>query len=511
MLKGKDIIDKSVVSYDTGERFAKVKDLLFDQNNNQFLGILVGEKGFLKGARIILLKDIQAFGSNAVIVPSKDSVIQSKEISLIEQILERNNILKGTRILTTDGRDLGTMVDMYFDESTGSVEGYEVSGGLFADAYSGRSFVPAIQTLKIGEEVAFVPSHTADYMEEQVGGIKAALQSASEKAQNAAQTTGDKLQELGQATSQKLQSAAEATGEKLDVLKVSATENAQIAADATSNQLSVWKRNASASITDAVVDPSEQKTFALGKTAHASVNAPNGQPLLFKGQLITPMILANAEAIGMLDAVYRAAGGSVAEKMGDRLSSAIANIGIEQALGRRVQQVVRTNNGIIIAAPGQIVTNAVIDRAKTYHKEQAILNAVGLSSSDAVRDRTQQLAGITGSRLKATTESTGQQFQSEARNLWLQAKQAVNELQERSAQAIEDKRIRGALGRPVTRVILDKSDGVILDVGELITHQAIDSARQADVLDVLLNSVYTDTPKLSTQNLSAHRVGQASL
>ncbi|WP_404789480.1 PRC-barrel domain-containing protein [Altericista sp. CCNU0014] len=511
MLKGRDILEKPVVSYDTGERFDRVKDLLFDQNTNQLLGFLLSEKGWFSSAKVILLKDIQAIGPNAVIIPSKDSVSRAKEIPSIDRILEHNNILKGTRIMTTDGRDLGTMVDMYFDERTGSVEGYEVSGGLFADAYSGRSFVPALQTLKIGEDVAFVPSHTAEYMEEQVGGIKAAVQNASVKVQDTAQATGEKLQELGQVTSQRLQSAAEVTGEKFQEFTSVAGEKAQVAAETTNLKFQELARSANTSLTNAVVDPSEQKAFALGKTALESVDTPNGQILLLKGEPITPLILDTAESLGILDAVFRAAGGRLSEKVGDRIGSAVASLGIDRALGRRIQQIVRTDGGIIIAAPGQIVTETVIARAKTYRKEQAILNAVGLSSSDLVRDRTQQFASVTGSRLRSTTQSTGEQLQAGARQLWIQVKEAANELQGRSAEAIEEQRIRGALGRPVTRVILDRNDNVILNVGELITHHAISSARESDVLDLLLNSVYTETPKLSLQDMRAPQAGQAAL
>ena len=63
----------------------------------------------------------------------------------------------------------------------------------------------------------------------------------------------------------------------------------------------------------------------------------------------------------------------------------------------------------------------------------------------------------------------------------------------------------------MTRVILNQQDQVILNVGELITHQAIASARQAQVLDLLLNSVYTEKPQLSLDNLRAPQVGQAAL
>jgi uncharacterized protein YrrD len=533
MLKGRDILDKPIVSYDTGERFDKVKDLIFDQDNNQLLGLLIEESKLFRSAKVILLKDVKAIGPDAVIVPSKDSVVSSSEITVIEQILKRNNILKGTRIMTTDGRNLGSMIDLYFDEHNGSVEGYEVSGGLFADAYSGRSFVPAIQTLKIGEDVAFVPSQTADYMQEQVGGIKGAVQSASVKVQDTAQITGEKLQELSQATSQKVQAAAEATGEKLqefraiagekaqtaadltgeklEELRIVVTDRAQNAAELTSQKVQSLARSASASVTNAIVEPSEQKAFALGKIAHETVTDANGQTIVLKGLLVTPYILETAEAAGILDAVYRAAGGNLTEKVGEHFSNAVSSLGIEQALGRRVQQVLRTDSGIIIAAPGQIVTETVIERAKTYHKELALLSAVGLSKSDAVRDQTRQLATTSGSQLKSTTQSTGKQIQIGARDLWTHVKETANELQGRSAEAIEEQRIRGALGRPVTRVILDQSDNVILNVGELITHQAISSARHSNVLDVLLNSVYTETPKLSLQDLRAPQAGQAAL
>jgi len=65
----------------------------------------------------------------------------------------------------------------------------------------------------------------------------------------------------------------------------------------------------------------------------------------------------------------------------------------------------------------------------------------------------------------------------------------------------EQDRIKRALGRPVTRVILDSQDNVILNVGEIVTHQAVKRARQAGVLDILLDSVYEGELPLSTEDL----------
>lgn len=544
MRKGREILGKTIVAYDTGTKFDRVADLIFDQETNQVVGFLLDEATWFRSARVLPLQNVKAIGPDAVIVSSEKSVSHASAIPVINKILKRNNVLKGTRILTVNGQDLGTMVDLYFDEQSGLVEGYEVSGGLFADAYSGRSFVPAPTTLHIGEDVAFVPAYTAALMEEQVGGIKGAAIAASDKVQETAQSTGGKLQEIGKATGEKVQSAAEVTGEKFQELREVATVKAQDAAAATSGKLQelqitasekaqiaaqkaqaaaaagsqkaqAMARNTSTSLTNSVISPEEQRAFVVGKVAQQTVTAPDGTTVVFEGERITYDRVAIAQGLGVLDVLYRAAGGrlseQISEKLSDRLNSAVASLGVEEAIGKRVQGFVRTDTGIIIAASGQIVTESVVARAKTYHQEQALLHAVGLSADTVVKGQAQQFFGTTGDRLKLTTQSTGEQLQSSAQTVWAQVKTTATELKELSTHAITEKRVKSALGRPVTRVILDQNDAVILNVGELITHQAIDAARESDVLDLLLGSVYTETPKLSLQDLRAPEAGKAAL
>ena len=414
MRKGNEVIGKPVVSYSTGRRINTIKDLIFDQNSNRLLGFLISEGGWFSNPRVLLLKDVLAIGVDAVIISSKDNVFEANQVPEIYKILEYNNVLKGTRILTTDGRNLGTMVDLYFDNETGIVEGYEVSGGMFADAYSGRSFVPTPKTLKIGKDVAFVPVETALLMEEQVGGIKAAMQVAGEKVQETMQSTNEKLQDAG------------------------------------------------------------------GKLKQSS--------------------------------------SSLSHNLSGQLNNALAGRAVEEAKGYRVRQFVRSDDGFIIAAPGQIVSDSVVKFAQRFHQEESLLQAVGLSTRDAAQSRANGMAVVTGNRLRVTAYKAEDQLQEgaqklkvEANQMWRQLKTGVADFQDRSAQAIEQKRIMGALGRPVNRVILDQQDQVILNVGELITHQSVEVSRQSGVLEVLLGSVYTETPKLSREDIEAPHPGRASL
>jgi uncharacterized protein YrrD len=463
MRNGKGMIGKPVVAYDSGEEFKTIVDLVFDQESNQLLGFLVDESGWFSDALVLPLTNVQAIGADAVIVASRDAIDSASEFPQIQNVLERDNILKGTRIMTLDGRDLGTMVDLYFDDTSGAIEGYEVSGGIFADAYSGRSFVPAPDTLKIGEDIAFVPSKTADLMQEQVGGIRGAMQTASGKVQEMAQFTGEKAQEAAQYTGEKFQEATTFAG---------------------------------TSFTNAIVDTEEQETFILGKVSQKTVETTDGITLIHEGQIVNSSHILAARNLNMTNDLYHATGGSATEKLGERLSGIGANIGIEQAQGRRVNKMIFTPEGSVVAVEGQIVTPKVIERAKAHHQEQALLEAVGLTTGDALR--------VTGSNV-------GQQVKDGAKGLWEQVKETASNLQDHGSQAYEDKRIKGALGRPVTRVILDRNDEVILNVGELITHQAIAISRDADVLEVLLDSVYTETPTLSLDNLRAPESGKAAL
>ncbi|MBN3889609.1 MAG: PRC-barrel domain-containing protein [Nostoc sp. JL31] len=534
MLKGSDVIDKVVVTYDTGKKIVRIIDLIFDRERNQLLGFLVAEKGLFRDAKVIPLQEVQAIGSDAIVVNSKESVVKAHRVPVIKEILHQNIVLRKKRILTTEGLDLGGLVDLFFDEHSGLVEGYEVSGGVFADAYSGRSFVPASETLKIGDDVAFVPPETAQLMEEQVGGIRGAVQATGDRLQDSAQTTNRRLQTAAQTVNEQLQSSVEKVNRGLQSASQNAGEQLQAATDATGSKLQDFNRDATASLTNNLVDPAEQKVYVIGKCLERDVLTPDGNVLLLKGQEVTLVNAEAADRLGILDELYRATGGSLTanisrnlqaatESVGNRIGSvtqssaaslrhsvdylaANVNVAIQQARGRRVLRTVRTDDGLIIAASGQIVTESLLERAQTYAKEAELLNAVGLMAT-AVRstasDRWLENKVQLGDRASIAQENLN--------TFWQALKAKAEKLQGRSRQAMKNQRIEQALGRPVTRVILDPEDNVILNVGELITHRAVSQAEKSGVLNILLSSVYSKEPQISDKELRASEHGTAAL
>ncbi|MCM1981566.1 PRC-barrel domain-containing protein [Lyngbya confervoides] len=767
MRKGSDLIGKQVISYDTGEILARVKDLIFDQASHALAGVLVGEGNWLTGSWVVEVQNILSMGADALIVPDDRAVVRSRKRKPIQDILKADLVLRGTKIMTTTGTHLGTLVDLYFDDQTRSVVGYEVSGGLFADVYSGRSFVPAPKTLKIGRSFAFVPPEVADLMAEQVGGLKGSMLLASERLQQGSGLVARRLQEITALVTQRLQETAASTNQRIQTVihqAVSAVMNSivdpqeqrafilgrtvdqdillpdgavliqsgqpvtaeivaqaeeaalldrlyvavggsvaeelthriQEATQAAHQRLQEIMDQAVTAMMNSIVDPQEQRAFMVGKTVDADILLPDGRLFLAQGAEVTEALAEQAEAEQILDALYQGVGGSLAQDLSRRVQAATAQgnvriqevvnqavsnmmnilvdpaqqkafmlgktvdrevvapdgtriIGqgetvtvqvaaqaeahalldqlfkavggsfaaelnqriqatststsqrlqtlVEQAVqamtqgvvspedqkvfmigktveydlvaadgtvlitagnpvteqviaaaedqalldqlyravggsfvaelsqkarqilakrlvsqtkGRRIRQEIRTGDGFIIAATGQIVTPAVIEKAQELGKEQALVEATGLSAQEVFQTSGNALlSGLaeTSDRLRQGTQQVG----SSAGDLWASVQHKSAQLSQHSQQWWETQRINRALGRPTTRVILDQSDRVILDVGELITHDAIQRARQSGVLGILLGSVYVKQPPLTVEDQRARIPSLAAL
>lgn len=450
MRKGNEIIGLPIYAYHGGKEIAEVKDIFIDQYSNKMLGVFVDTGGWFSNARIIPWEHIFAVGPDAVVVRTDDVIILAEDMAGATEIMSRDHFIKGTKILTTDGKDLGVMNDIYFDTESGRVEGYEVTGGLFADAYTGRSFMPAPKVFTIGEDAAFVPPETADMMDEQVSGIKGKFQEMGYQAQQAVNSAGESVQDAATAAGEKLSEAQEKAGEVLSDAQSKASD-------------------ALSSASETVKDTAQTAGEKLGEARDQA------------GEKWTEAKVAATDVV--------------------------AKQTVDQAQGRRVRESVRTKNGVYIATIGQIVTDTVIDRAERYNQEDALLAAVGLDPAGTAQTAVSDSLSTAGSEVRSTSQAVWDSVKDTA----TQVKDKIGEIQERSVEQVEQERIQRALGRPVTRVILDKSDMVILNTGEIITHEAVERARSADVLGILLSSVLVTTPDLDPSTLRADEAGSASL
>ena len=493
MRKGHSITGLQVVAQDSGKDLGKVLDLIFDHDADQCLALVLREKGLLHSAQIVRFENIISIGKDAVLVGSEDSVINPHDDARLRVVLERDTHLSGTKILTENGQDLGTFADVYLDEKTGRVVGYEVSGGFVSDTMSGKRYVSAERThdLRVGDDVLIADPVLASEFEQQAQenpeGLKGALQSASEKVSGAYDSAKNSVTET-------YANLAESSVEKQKEFVVGKTAGKDVFLPAPTH-----------TATDVIVEDHAP----ILATDELADDLKHGPVLVHGGEQITQAHADHAAEAGILHQLLVAAGAhstgqiadSAKEKLAGAQSGAQNQLGEskatleERAIGQRAGKEVDLPNGSTLVAPGMTITHDMMETAKLHGKEGELLAAAGLGAQNAASSAGETATNVWEAIKEKTAELTG----------------VAQEKKGEMDAAKEQKRINNALGRPVTRVILAKDDSVILNTGDIITHKAIEMARQNEMLDVLLDSVYTETPELSPEALRVTEPGKAAL
>jgi len=539
MRRGKEVIGKKIVALSGEVHADQVRDLIFDVTGQRLLGLLVDEGGWFHAARVLPFEQVKSIGEDAVMITDLNAVVSARDVPGLSEVLSSNHKLIGTQLMTTDGEDLGSLADLYFDEQSGRVIGYDVSGGIFSDLSGGRSYVPASDDFQLGKDVATVPPEVARQLEEQApGGLRGVAGSVSDSVKSAASSVGDTVKEtagnLADATKERQKTFVIGKTVATDVTSTAGMVLVHAGQTVTAEQADEAEQlgllgslstaagggalqglygNAKESVQSgyenlATATKERQQAFVVGKTAGNDVVAQDGFQVIKKGEIITEWHATSADTHGALPSLTASATGGTMQQgvagVQERLSLA-GPVTVEDALGRRVKTDVRGSAGALIAPAGQIVTQTVIDRAKMLGKEDELLEAVQLNTPI-----TQRL-GQTGTQIGSQLSTGVQSVQETSANLLDRARGWLGKTQEQASDAAEDRRIEGAVGRPVNRVILDKQDHIILNLGEIITHKAVEQARQGDVLGILLSSVSTGTPSIDPMSVRPDEHGQAAL
>ena len=503
MRKGKSIIGLNIISQNDATELGHVRDLIFDHDTDELLALLVSEKDLfgLIEAQIVPWSEVRAIGPNAVMVPSSESKIKAGDFPRVNDVMNRETALSGTRIVTSEGQEIGTLADMYIDDETGKIVGYEVSGGFFSDTLSGKRFMDAIPDMPIGRGVAVVPPEVATQFEHQranePGGLSGAAHTVGDKVSGAAGSAKD-------AVAGAYGNLASASIEKQKEFCVGKVASRDVA----------LASGAAVSMTDPTTTGGSEIRSDASVLNEAPIETPSGAMLVRQGETITRAHADQAESAGILHQLVVAAGGTmtagalgtarehiaggaaVAGEHAGGVGATLQGHAENAALGKTAGREVSALNGETIVAPGQTITETMLERARLDGKEKELIAAAGLGVASQGVDTVKEGAANLWDTVKAkAAELTG----------------AAHEKKAEYDASAEQSKINNALGRPTTRVILAADDAVILNTGDLITHAAIDRAREAGALDVLLDSVYTADPEITPEMMRAQEPGEAAL
>src|SRR4051812_43395843 len=108
LTKGDKVIGLNVVTVDDGKVLHTVKDIVFDPKENKIRGVLVDEGGWFSDAKFIFIEDIKSIGKDAVMVQNISVVKKASELhGKVSHIIQDDNYLTKTKVITEDGTQLG--------------------------------------------------------------------------------------------------------------------------------------------------------------------------------------------------------------------------------------------------------------------------------------------------------------------------------------------------------------------------------------------------------------------
>jgi len=175
LIKYTDVLGLPVISANNGIKIGTLKDVAFRRDSKGIIAFIL-EKGSraVKG-NVILLRDVRSIGNDALIIDNPNCLLEYKSFKKTCEMQE-NIQLRGFKIYTHSGEDIGIVQDIFFDYKTGKVEGVEVSDGLVQDILQGRNILPFFGKVEIGNDNILVDNEAVEEMTSTGGGLISRLE-----------------------------------------------------------------------------------------------------------------------------------------------------------------------------------------------------------------------------------------------------------------------------------------------------------------------------------------------
>lgn len=193
MLRGDMLVEKPVFAYNTNQKVAHVRGALMDFNTNRLAAFWVNVNARSPQMQVLPWSGVRAVEADRVVAWSANMLANAQDLFSIRRLLEQETIRPGMRFITTEQHHLGTMVDFYFDENTGVLDGYEIVGGIFAIDSDDHGFLPAPGIMSITGNAILVPASTVKAMQEISDGLPILLEQLKEQIKTQKTVTPDWL------------------------------------------------------------------------------------------------------------------------------------------------------------------------------------------------------------------------------------------------------------------------------------------------------------------------------
>lgn len=176
VMRAGEIAGRPVVTLDTAEDIAEVKDVVFSHDHGYLVGFTLNKRGWLSGPMKEALdwSEVQALGPDAVMVADADALAvpdtEGDAAGDAEDVV-------GGRVITDSGRELGNVTDLVLEvDEQARVVGYEIGGPTVEEGPGGdRRYIPLPETFAVSSSALIVPASVTGFIRDDLSGFGSAV------------------------------------------------------------------------------------------------------------------------------------------------------------------------------------------------------------------------------------------------------------------------------------------------------------------------------------------------
>ncbi len=167
MRKSTELNGLPLLAIAEGDFIAKVYMPLVNPEEGKIDYLLLdGEEWFLE-KKAIAFGDISAIGTNAVTTEKSDNVKPVSKFEHAVKLLQNEIRVLGCRVMTRDGRMVGTVSEFFFDETSGKITGCELTP---ENNDKPAGVIPASKIVTFGRRYLVVAEDADTTLEKEPGG-----------------------------------------------------------------------------------------------------------------------------------------------------------------------------------------------------------------------------------------------------------------------------------------------------------------------------------------------------
>jgi uncharacterized protein YrrD len=157
MYRARHLIGLPVVNVVTGERLASVRSLVIDLVGGQIQGLVVQRGSLFREPQVLHFEQLHAIGQDAILVKDGEKPYALPQLLAQLPWAQTEDKLFGRPVLTSDGKSVGALEDLFFDPHTGTISHYLLADGLLQSLLEGPAVMSAPSQPIMGEDRVIIP------------------------------------------------------------------------------------------------------------------------------------------------------------------------------------------------------------------------------------------------------------------------------------------------------------------------------------------------------------------